>query len=111
MFPGEHTVQMDFLGNIVTDSKCILTLTIPELHFIIIRQFENSNGDKVVSLFNKYKEKLGLHDFNLVFPSVLNDRDPCFSNYIGIELSHISGEERTKVFYCDSYRSNQKDNV
>lgn len=111
MFPGEYTVQMDFLGTIVTDSKCILTLTIPELHFVIIRLFENPNGDKVVSLFNEYEEKLGLHDFNLIFPSILTDRDPCFSNYIGIEFSHISGEERTKVFYCDSYRSNQKGNV
>ena len=111
MFPGEYTVQMDFLGTIVTDSKCILTLTIPELHFVIIRLFENPNGDKVISLFNEYEEKLGLHDFNLIFPSILTDRDPCFSNYIGIEFSHISGEERTKVFYCDSYRSNQKGNV
>lgn len=110
-FPGEYTVQMDFLGTIVSDSKCILTLTIPELHFVIIKLFENPNADKVVSLFNEFEERLGIHDFNLIFPSILTDRDPCFSDFLGIEFSHLTGEERCKVFYCDSYRSNQKGNV
>lgn len=111
MFPGEYTVQMDFLGTIVSDSKCILTLTIPELHFVVIKLFDSPNSEKVVSMFNEFEERLGIHDFNLIFPSILTDRDPCFANYLGIEFSHLSGEQRTKVFYCDSYRSNQKGNV
>ena len=111
MFPGEYSVQMDFLGTIVSDSKCILTLTIPELHFVIIKLFEKPNSDKLVSMFNDFEEKLGIHDFNLIFPSILTDRDPCFADYLGIEFSHITGEQRTKAFYCDSYRSNQKGNV
>lgn len=111
MFPGEYTVQMDFLGTIVSDSKCILTLTIPELHFVILRLFENPNSEKIVSMFNEYEERLGIHDFSLIFPSILTDRDPCFANFLGIEFSHLTGEQRCKVFYCDSYRSNQKGNV
>ena len=111
MFPGEYTVQMDFLGTIVSDSKCILTLTIPELHFVILKLFDSPNSEKVVSMFNEFEEGLGIHDFNLIFPSILTDRDPCFANFLGIEFSHISGEQRCKVFYCDSYRSCQKGNV
>lgn len=110
-FPGEYTVQMDFLGTIVSDSKCILTLTIPELHFVIIKLLEKPNSDKVVSLFNEFEERLGINNFNLMFPSILTDRDPCFINYLGIEFSHNTGEKRTMVFYCDSFRSNQKGNV
>ena len=110
MFPGEFTVQMDFLGTIVSDSKCILTLTIPELHFVIIKLFEKPNSEKITNMFNDFEERLGIHNFNLIFPSILTDRDPCFSNYLGIEFSHLTGEQRTKVFYCDSYRSNQKGN-
>ena len=110
-FPGEYTVQMDFLGSIITDSKCILTLTIPELHFVILKLFETPNSEKVVTLFNNFEERLGIHDFNLIFPSILTDRDPCFANYEGIEFSHLTGEQRAKVFYCDSYRSCQKGNV
>jgi len=110
-FPGEYTVQMDFLGSIISDSKCILTLTIPELHFVIIKLFDYPDADKVVSMFNEFEERLGIHDFKLIFPSILTDRDPCFSNFLAIEFSHLTGEQRTKVFYCDSYRSNQKGNV
>lgn len=110
-FPGEYTVQMDFLGSIISDSKCILTLTIPELHFVIIKLFASPNSEKVVSMFNELEEGLGIHNFNLIFPSILTDRDPCFSNYLGIEFSHLTGEQRCKVFYCDSYRSSQKGNV
>ena len=110
-FPGEYTVQMDFLGTIVSDSKCILTLTIPELHFVIIKLLEKPSSDKVVSLFNEFEERLGINNFNLMFPSILTDRDPCFINYLGIEFSHNTGEKRTMVFYCDSFRSNQKGNV
>ena len=111
MFPGEYSVQMDFLGTIVSDSKCILTLTIPELHFVIIKLFDEPNSEKVVLMFNEFEERLGIHDFNLIFPSILTDRDPCFANYLGIEFSHLTGEKRTSIFYCDSYRSNQKGNV
>ena len=110
-FPGEYTVQMDFLGSIISDSKCILTLTIPELHFVIIKLFDSPNSEKIVSMFNEFEEGLGIHNFNLIFPSILTDRDPCFSNYYGIEFSHLTGEQRCKVFYCDSYRSSQKGNV
>lgn len=110
-FPGEYTVQMDFLGSIISDSKCILTLTIPELHFVIIKLFDSPNSEKIVSMFNELEEGLGIHNFNLIFPSILTDRDPCFSNYFGIEFSHLTGEQRCMVFYCDSYRSSQKGNV
>lgn len=110
-FPGEYTVQMDFLGSIISDSKCILTLTIPELHFVIIKLFDSPNSEKIVSMFNEFEEELGINNFNLIFPSILTDRDPCFSNYLGIEFSHLTGEQRCKVFYCDSYRSSQKGNV
>ena len=50
-------------------------------------------------------------DFTKVFPLILTDRDPSFNNYEGIEFNSITGELRTKIFYCDSFKSNQKANV
>lgn len=67
--------------------------------------------EKVVSLFDELEERLGLNDFQRVFPSILTDRDPCFINYLGIEFSSTSGEQRTKVIYCDTFCSSQKGNV
>ena len=42
---------------------------------------------------------------------VLTDRDPCFNDIEGIFFLKITGEEMCKLFFCDSYVSNQKPNV
>ena len=38
----------------------------------------------------------------------MTDRGAEFFDPLGIEFSHRTGEQRTKVFYCDAYVSNQK---
>lgn len=109
--PNIFISQMDFLGSIKTDSNSILAITIPELHFSLIFNIKKKNSAKIVSLFNQLEQHLGLTDFKKLFPVILTDRDPSFSDYLGIEFSHITGEQRTKVFYCDSFKSNQKASV
>lgn len=110
-FPGEYSAQMDFLGSIKSDSKSILTLTIPELHFVLLKIIENPTQQKVIEFFNKLEDELGTNNFTTVFPSILTDRDPCFIDYIGIEFSHVTGVQRTRLFYCDAFKSSQKGNV
>ena len=51
---------MDFLGSIKTDRKSILTLIIPELHFVILRIIEDKNSQKVVDVFNDIQDKIGI---------------------------------------------------
>lgn len=109
--PNLFSIQMDFLGSIKTDSNSILTLTIPNLHFVLLFSVNKPNSSKIVKLFNEIESILGIHDFNKVIPLILTDRDPCFSDFIGIEFSHITGEQRTHVFFCDSFTSCQKGNV
>ena len=110
-FPGEYTVQMDFLGSIKSDSNTILTLTIPELHFVLLKILKNPNQQSIINFFNHLEEELGIQNFKNIFPSILTDRDPCFTNYKDIEFSHVNGEQRTRIFYCDAYKSSQKGNV
>lgn len=110
-FPGDFGIQMDFLGTIISDSKSILTLTIPEFHFVYIRILEKVNQNVIVSFFNDLEDALGIYDFKRVFSHILTDRDPCFTNFLGIEFSPITGEQRTRIFYCDSFKSSQKGNV
>lgn len=50
-------------------------------------------------------------DFKDVLPSILTDRDPCFSDIEGIEFSKETGERRTFLFFCDAFKSNQKASV
>ena len=105
-----HT-QMDFLGAIKQDRKSILTLIIVEIHFVLLFLVENKDSQKVVEIYDEIERKIGIKKFKEVFPVILTDRDPCFSNFIGTEFTKDTGEERTKLFFCDSYRSVQKASV
>ena len=108
---NEMTVQMDFLGSIKSDSKSILTLIIPEIHFSFLFIVENKSSNKVVEVFNDLERKLGFDKFNEIFPSILTDRDPCFSDILGIEFSKENGAQRTYLFFCDAFKSNQKASI
>ena len=54
---------------------------------------------------------MGTNAFIELIPVILTDRDPSFTDMDGICFSKITGEERCKLFFCDSYVSNQKPNV
>ncbi len=108
---NEMTVQMDFLGSIKTDSKSILTLIIPEIHFVFLFIIKNRTASKVVDVFNLLEHILGYEIFCEIFPSILTDRDPCFSSIKEIEFSMELGLQRTYLFFCDAFKSNQKASV
>ena len=109
--PNVFGWQMDFLGSIRTDRKSILTLTMAELHFPLLNIIEEPNATKVTRFFDELEEALGIEDFKKVFPYILTDRDPCFADMEGICFSKKTGEERTRIFYCDPYVSNQKPHI
>ena len=103
--------QLDFLGSIKSDSKSILSLVNPLLHLPLIDILYKPDSKKVVTFFDELEDKLGIEDFKRVFPYILTDRDPAFSDIEGICFSKLTGEERTKIFYCDPYVSNQKPHI
>ncbi len=103
--------QMDFLGSIKSDTKEILTLNIPDLHFVLILLIELPNANKIDEVFNTLEINLGIHNFIKIIPYILTDRDPCFSKFEDIEFSKITGEQRTHLFYCDAFTSCQKGSV
>ena len=109
--PNAFIVQMDFLGSIKTDSKAILTLIIPDLHYVFLVIIEKPNAQKVVAVFDAIQDAIGLDKFKLLFPAILTDRDPCFSDIDGIETDRNHMEPRTLLFFCDAYKSNQKASV
>lgn len=108
---NEITVQMDFLGSIKQDSKSILTLILPDLHFVILFIIDKKNSKKVVEVFDYLENLIGYHKFSEIFPSILTDRDPSFSDIQGIEFSKEEGAQRTYLFFCDAFKSNQKASV
>lgn len=109
--PNLFECQMDFLGAIKTDTKEILTLVFPDFHFVILDIFSNPSSNKIIAYFDELKTKLGAEAFKTVFPYILTDRDPRFSDYYNIEIDKETGEQLTNIFYCDPYVSNQKGSV
>ena len=109
--PREFGWQLDFLGSIKSDSKSIISLIMPDLHFSLIDIISNPSADKVVKYFDRLEENLGTEQFKKIFPFILTDRDPCFADVEGICFSKITGEERTRLFFCDPYVSNQKPHI
>ena len=109
--PGIYVWQLDFLGAIKTDNKNILSLILPNLQFTLLDIINKPDSNKVVEFFDKLEERIGIEVFKELIPVILTDRDPCFSDILGICFSKITGEERCKLFFCDPYVSNQKPNV
>lgn len=109
--PGIYVWQMDFLGAIKTDNNNILSLILPNLQFTILNLIKNPNQDKIVSFFDVVEENIGTNAFIELFPVILTDRDPCFTDINGICFSKITGEERCKLYFCNPYESSQKPNV
>ena len=62
-------------------------------------------------MFEGLEKSLGHEKFREIFPSILTDRDPSFSDVWGIEFSAETGAQRTNLFFCDAYKSNQKASV
>ena len=109
--PGIYVWQLDFLGTIKTDNNNILSFILPDMQFVLLDLINNPNQSKVVDFFDELEEKIGINAFLDLIPVILTDRDPNFTDIEGICFSKITGEERCKLFFCDSYVSNQKPNV
>ena len=95
----------------MSDNNTILSFILPNLQFVILSLIKNPNQEKVIAFFDNLEEKIGIDAFIELFPVILTDRDPNFTDIDGICFSKITGEERCKLFFCDSYVSNQKPNV
>jgi Transposase and inactivated derivatives, IS30 family len=109
--PNSFGWQLDLLGSIKTDSKSILSLVMINIHFPLIDIITSPTSDKIVQYFDDIEDEIGIIEFKKIFPYILTDRDPVFSNIKGICYSKVTGELRTELFYCDPYVSNQKPQI
>lgn len=109
--PGAFGAQMDYLGSVATDKCAIFVVVIPELHYALGKKLRKGDSAAVAAFFDGLEEALGAEAFRRIFPTILTDNDPCFSDAAAIEFSKATGERRTSLFFCDPYVSNQKGSV
>ena len=108
--PGTETVEIDsVVGRI--GGKCLLTVNINCCGLMLAFLRDRNDAGSVRDAFNTLFETLGEEMFREIFPVLLADNGPEFSNPGSLEFAAGSQERRTRVFYCNPYSSYEKPHV
>lgn len=100
-------VQMDCVEGIKTDRKVLLTLHMPDLHFQLAFIMEEHTSACVVDTLDLLEYSLGKEMYSSIFGVILTDNGHEFLDVEGMERS-VFGGQRTKIFFCEPNRSDQK---
>ena len=96
------------VGRLGVDSQVILTLLFRRTNFQIMMLLASQTQAEVVSALDALESLVGgPEQFSRVFPILLCDRGTEFADVERMEHSR-NGKPRTRVFFCDPMRSNQK---
>ena len=105
--PDTAVVQMDSVEGKRDSTKVLLTLYFTEVQFMLAFLRDANTARSVTEIFTRLDNLLGREKFKQMFPVILTDRGSEFTDPLGVECDE-DGEIRTRVFYCDPQRSNQK---
>jgi len=112
-YVAEHddicVVQMDCVEGTKTSQKALLTLHWEEIGFQIARLMDAQTTENVVKTLDGIESVLGTEAFIQLFPVILTDNGAEFADIEGMERSWFdSSTKRTKVFFCEPNRSDEK---
>ena len=102
-------VQMDTVKGGIA-GKVLLTLQFVETGFMLAFLRPANTSKSVTAIFNNLDDILGREAFRKLFPVLLTDNGSEFSNPLKIEVDTY-GEYRTRVFYCQPNRPDQKGSI
>lgn len=106
----EHDIQvveMDCVEGTKEDTCAILTLHFVSFHMQLYYIMPEHTSDCVIQVLDMIEESIGSELFAQLFEVILTDNGHEFWNLNAMERS-ITSEKRTKVFFCDPNRSDQK---
>lgn len=109
--PDLNIVEMDTVEGLKEEAQCLLTLYWRKSHFMLIFLLESQTTDEVTKVFEYLQETLFEDDYNNLFPIILTDNGHEFFDVLNIECVHKTGEQVSKVFYCDAHASWQKGGI
>lgn len=104
--PDTNVVEVDTVvgpepGNV------ILTMLFRSCTFMLAFLMDNTKSESVIQVFRFLQNQLGSETFSRLFPVILTDRGPEFSNPLALECDEY-GEILSKVFYCNANAPYQK---
>lgn len=107
---GSHdvsVVQMDCVEGKKEDRSVLLTLHFPMSHMQLAFLLGEHSSGSVVDALDSIEKELGAGLFSSCFPLILTDNGHEFADIEGMERS-VYGGKRTKIFFCEPNRSDQK---
>lgn len=108
--PGDFA-EMDTVLSARGSNKCILTLYLPDTELLIAHLMPRCTEGAVKLVFEQLQASLGgSGEFVQYFPYLLTDRGHEFGDPDSLEFDR-NGNARTKIYYCDPMRSNQKGGI
>ena len=109
--PDIAVVEMDSVESSRDSSKVLLTLHFCNCNLMLAFLRDANTARSVTDIFNSLQKKLGIALFQRLFPVILTDRGSEFTDPSSVECDMSTGELRTRVFYCDPGRSDQKGSI
>lgn len=100
-------VQMDCVEGKKEDHSVLLTLHFAMSHMQLAFLLGEHTAGSVVNALDSIEKELGAGLFSSCFPLILTDNGHEFSDIEGMERS-VFGGKRTKIFFCEPNRSDQK---
>ena len=104
-----YYVEMDTVEG-VKGHSALLTLNFVPFNFMLAYKLKTQTISEVTDKINELKKLLGYELFHKIFPIMLTDNGKEFKRP---DLIEDNGQDvvKTKVFYCDSRRSDQKGSI
>lgn len=100
-------VEMDTVEGRRGTRRCFLTMFFRSCNLMLMFLMESQTQDEVRKVFDWLTENLGLDLFHKLFEVILTDNGHEFQHPELLEHDN-DGNIRTKIYYCDPYRSYQK---
>lgn len=104
--PDIPIVEMDSVEG-RKGGKVLLTIYFRNCSLMLAFIRDMNTARSVTEVFEQLYELLGHDVFNNLFQVILTDRGSEFTNPLAIEFNKTN-ERRTRIFYCDPQRSDQK---
>ena len=106
--PDFNIVEMDTVEGLKEETDCFLTLLWRKSKFMLIFKLESQTSEEVTRIFNILQTLIPYDDYKRLFEVILTDNGHEFFDVLNIECMHSTGEQVTKLFFCDPHMSCQK---
>ena len=102
-----YIVEMDTVEGVKGTKPCFLTMLFRNCKLMLMFLLKEQTQDEVNKVFDYLTEVLGIKLFQKLFEVIITDNGHEFQDRWNLECDD-NGEMRTRIYYCDPNRSDQK---